>query len=70
MWALVLASNALLFLLVFGMSAAVDMTAFRTRIKQKAGILIGLVCQFVVLPFLGFCTVAIFGKSVPACVVS
>jgi len=65
MWPLVLASNALLFLLVFGMAAAVDIDSFKTRLKQKAGILVGLVCQFILLPFIGFCTVALFGTSVP-----
>ena len=57
MWALVLASNALLFLLVFGLAAAVDIVSFRSRLRDKAGIMVGLVCQFVVLPFVGFCTV-------------
>ena len=70
MWPLVLASNALLFLLVFGMAAAVDIDSFKTRLKQKAGILVGLVCQFILLPFIGFCTVALFGTSVPKEVVS
>ena len=57
MWALVLTSTALLYLLVFGMAAAVDIESFRSRFRDKAGILVGLSCQFVLLPFIGFCAV-------------
>lgn len=53
-------SNGLLFLLVFGMSASVDVESFQRQFNKKSGILVGLSCQFVLLPFLGFCTVKAF----------
>ena len=46
--------NILLFCLVFGMSATVDITALQAQLKNKRAIGLGLVMQFVVLPFLGF----------------
>lgn len=46
--------NILLFCLVFGMSATVDITALQAQLKNKKAIGLGLVMQFVVLPFLGF----------------
>jgi predicted Na+-dependent transporter len=53
-------SNILLGLLVFGLSASVDVASFRDKLKKKNGILIGLACQFFLLPLIGFLTVVCF----------
>lgn len=53
-------SLCLLFLLVFGISASVDTTLFKTRIRATKGILVGLGCQFLLLPLLGFASVRLF----------
>jgi predicted Na+-dependent transporter len=52
--------NLLLFALVFGMSATVDMNCMKKQIQNKTAILLGIFCQFVLLPFLGFAAVNIF----------
>mmetsp|Transcript_6555 Transcript_6555/g.11389 ORF Transcript_6555/g.11389 Transcript_6555/m.11389 type:complete len:360 (+) Transcript_6555:91-1170(+) len=44
----------LLFLLKVNIAASVDMTVFCQRLDRKAGIAVGVVCQFVILPFCGF----------------
>lgn len=49
--------NILLFCLVFGMSATVDITSLQAQLKNRKAILLGLTMQFVVLPFLGFAVV-------------
>jgi predicted Na+-dependent transporter len=51
--------NALLFALVFGMSATVDITSMQHQMRNKKAILLGLFCQFILLPFLGFLVVKI-----------
>ena len=53
-------SNLLLFLLVFGMSATVDVRCMKTQLKNYRALATGLFCQFVILPFLGFITVKAF----------
>jgi len=53
-------ANALLGLLVFGLSASVDVEAFKKKLEKKTGILIGLSCQFFLLPLVGFLTVKAF----------
>lgn len=53
-------SNALLFLLVFGMSSTVDIRNMKQQLQNWRAICTGLFCQFVLLPFLGFCCVKIF----------
>jgi predicted Na+-dependent transporter len=52
-----LAGNVLLFALVFGMSATVDIDSCRTQVRNGKAILTGIFCQFVVLPVLGFLVV-------------
>lgn len=52
--------NLLLFALVFGMSATIDMDCMKKQIQNKTAILLGIFCQFVLLPFLGFAAVNIF----------
>lgn len=49
-----LAGNLLLFLLVFGMSATVDVKALVAQMKNKRAILTGCFLQFGILPLLGF----------------
>ena len=54
---LALTSNILLFVLVFGMSATVDIGCMQEQIRNKKAIAAGIVCQFIVLPLLGFLSV-------------
>lgn len=49
--------SVLLFCLVFGMSATVDIGALQAQLKNQKAILLGLAMQFIVLPFLGFSVV-------------
>lgn len=49
--------NILLFCLVFGMSATVDITAMQAQLNNRKAIGLGLAMQFGVLPFLGFAVV-------------
>jgi len=51
--------NFLLFALVFGMSATVDTECMKQQVKNKKAILLGIFCQFILLPFIGFATVNI-----------
>ena len=50
----------LTFTLVFGLSASVDVRSFGAKFKRLTGILLGMACQFVLLPLLGLCTVLLF----------
>ncbi|KAL3805701.1 hypothetical protein HJC23_005945 [Cyclotella cryptica] len=50
-------SNALLFLLVFGMSATVEVQHLREQVHNKFAILTGLSTQFIVMPLLGYLSV-------------
>ena len=52
-----LLGHALLFLLVFGMSATVDLTAVQKQLRNCRALSMGVFLQFVILPFLGFITV-------------
>lgn len=49
--------HCLLFILVFGMSATVDIVALQAQLKNRNAILTGVFLQFVILPFLGFVVV-------------
>jgi len=49
--------NFLLFALVFGMSATVDTECMKQQVKNRKAILLGVFCQFLLLPFLGFVVV-------------
>lgn len=51
---LVFLSASLLFLLKVNIAASVDMKAFIARLDRKAGMAIGVTCQFIILPFCGF----------------
>jgi predicted Na+-dependent transporter len=50
-------SNSLLFLLIFGMSATVDMKNLIHQLKNKFAIGTGVAMQFLIMPFLGFAAV-------------
>jgi len=52
---LVFLSASLLFLLKVTIAASVDMGAFMARLDRKGGMSIGVTCQFIILPFCGFC---------------
>mmetsp|Transcript_18397 Transcript_18397/g.26854 ORF Transcript_18397/g.26854 Transcript_18397/m.26854 type:complete len:399 (-) Transcript_18397:169-1365(-) len=52
-----LAGQLLLFALVFGMSATVDMKALVAQMKNKKAMLTGILLQFGILPLLGFIVV-------------
>mmetsp|Transcript_15888 Transcript_15888/g.33858 ORF Transcript_15888/g.33858 Transcript_15888/m.33858 type:complete len:416 (+) Transcript_15888:217-1464(+) len=54
-----IAGHCLLFLLVFGMSATVDIGCLLKQLRNRKAIISGLILQFVVLPFLGFLAVTI-----------
>ena len=53
------AGNVLLFALVFGMSATVDIKCLKEQLHNRNAILTGIFLQFVVLPLLGFAVVNI-----------
>lgn len=55
----VVAGNVLLFCLVFGMSATVDMKCIVTQLHNYKAIMTGIFVQFLVLPLLGFLVVKI-----------
>ena len=47
-------ANGFLFFLIYGMSATVDFSHFKTQMKNKRAIGTGILLQFIVLPLLGF----------------
>jgi len=51
--------NFLLFALVFGMSATVDTECMKEQVKNRNAILLGIFCQFILLPLIGFAVVNI-----------
>ena len=51
------AGNLLLFSLVFGMSATVDIKSLAAQLQNKRAILTGCFLQFGILPLLGFVVV-------------
>ena len=53
----VITGNCLLFSLVFGMSATVDMKQMKKQIRNRRAILTAIGMQFVVLPLIGFLVV-------------
>lgn len=53
-------SNFFLFLLIMGMAGTTDVYVFRERLSNYRGIGTGVICQFVLLPFLGFAAVFAF----------
>ena len=49
--------NVLLFMLVFGMSATVEISHMKEQLGNRKAIFTGIFCQFVLLPVLGFLVV-------------
>jgi len=60
-WLIPTLAQALLFILLAGMSASVDTAILRDRFRRWSGIAIGLLCQFTLLPALGFVSAKAFG---------
>lgn len=58
-------SHVLLFCLVFGMSATVDVGHLKSQLNNGRAIATGLSLQFVVLPFIGFCVVKSLSLDYP-----
>jgi predicted Na+-dependent transporter len=58
-------AHLLLFFLVFGMSATVDIGHMKKQLRNRAAIGIGLFLQFIVLPFVGFLIVKILKLPAP-----
>lgn len=50
-------SSILLFSLVFGMSATVELKQLKKQLGNRTALLIGLSLQFFILPFVGFLVV-------------
>ncbi|KAL3772176.1 hypothetical protein ACHAW5_003247 [Stephanodiscus triporus] len=50
-------SNTLLFILVFGMSATVDVKHLRQQVNNKFAIMTGVGIQYIIMPLVGFLTV-------------
>ncbi|MRI00854.1 bile acid:sodium symporter family protein [Kriegella sp. EG-1] len=53
----------LLQIIMFGMGTAMSFNDFVGVIKMPKGVLVGLVCQFTIMPILGFTIASIFGFS-------
>lgn len=58
-------ANVLLFLLVFGMSSTVKIGRMKEQLRNCRAIILGLVCQFLLLPLIGFAVVEIFKLPPP-----
>mmetsp|Transcript_33736 Transcript_33736/g.92492 ORF Transcript_33736/g.92492 Transcript_33736/m.92492 type:complete len:185 (-) Transcript_33736:91-645(-) len=56
-------SNVLLFMLIAGMAGSCDSALLKKAFKRLNGIGAGLVCQFVLLPLLGFLSLTAFPQS-------
>jgi predicted Na+-dependent transporter len=61
---LVLVTQGLLGLLFFGLSATVEVGAFRSKFAEKRGLACGAGCQFVAVPALGFLSTQLFDLPV------
>eukprot|EP00532_Pseudo-nitzschia_australis_P008485 CAMPEP_0168167434 /NCGR_PEP_ID=MMETSP0139_2-20121125/2545_1 /TAXON_ID=44445 /ORGANISM="Pseudo-nitzschia australis, Strain 10249 10 AB" /LENGTH=502 /DNA_ID=CAMNT_0008084671 /DNA_START=666 /DNA_END=2174 /DNA_ORIENTATION=- len=55
-------SNVLLFFLIFGLSATVNLRDLRQQLTNKFAILSGIMMQFIIMPLLGFTSICIFNK--------
>lgn len=51
----------LLQIIMFGMGASMSINDFKSVINMPKGVLIGLICQFTIMPILGFSIANIFG---------
>jgi predicted Na+-dependent transporter len=59
----VVMSNLLLFFLIFGLSATVQVRELRHQLTNKFAIFTGVAMQFVIMPFLGFIAVVMLRDS-------
>jgi len=57
--------DVLLFALVFSMSATVDTAAMQQQVRNKTAIVLGLCCQFLLLPLLGYLVVDMLNLAAP-----
>lgn len=55
-----IAGNTLLFFLVFGMSATVDIHMLVAQLRNAKAIFMGVFLQFIILPLCGFLVVKFF----------
>ncbi|KAL7540803.1 hypothetical protein ACHAXR_010391 [Thalassiosira sp. AJA248-18] len=55
-------SSTLLFILIFGMSATVDVRHLRQQVHNKFAILTGVATQFIIMPVLGYVSVILLSK--------
>ncbi|KAL3943347.1 MAG: hypothetical protein SGBAC_002588 [Bacillariaceae sp.] len=58
-------AHVLLFFLVFGMSATVDIPRMKKQMRNRSALLIGIALQFLILPFVGFAIVRLLNLSAP-----
>lgn len=58
-----IATNALLFFLVFGLSATVEVKSLKSQLTNKAAIFTGVAMQFIAMPLLGFTAVCMLGQT-------
>lgn len=54
-----IAGNVLLFALVWGMSASVQIENMKEQLQNRNALLVGVLCQFLLLPILGFAIVRV-----------
>ena len=53
-------TNVLLFFLVMGMASTVDIRDMKNQLRNVKAVSIGLFCQFILLPFLGWAVIMMF----------
>lgn len=51
------------FLLIFGMTCSTRYKDVRSKVTDKTGILVGLCCQFFLMPFIGFLIIKVRGRA-------
>lgn len=56
-------SYILLFILISGLAGTVEFHEFKKQFRDKVPIMVGFCGQFILLPFLGFCSVMLFGLT-------
>jgi predicted Na+-dependent transporter len=57
--------NVLLFVLVFAMSATVDIKCMRQQLQNHQALIVGCTAQFIILPLLGFIIVKLLSPILP-----
>ena len=56
------AAFVLLYLIFLGLAATVDLDALKskfTEVRERKGLVTGICCQFILIPFLAFCSVSL-----------